>query len=160
MHVQVVTYGLAGMSEREYLDVANTLAPRFSAMPGLLAKLWLANAGEGRYGAVYLWDDREAMQRFVRSELFEATNPEFSDIAVEDFEVLGNLTAETQPVLELVQSRRQRVAGLSRVAPAKEATRAPAKKATKAPAKKAPPRKAPPRKAPATATKKSRKRAR
>ena len=152
MYVQVVTYGLAGMGEREYLDVANTLAPRFSAMPGLLAKLWLANTEEGRYGAVYLWDDREAMQRFVRSELFEPTNPEFSDIAVEDFEVLGNLTAETQPVLELVQSRRQRVAGLSRVTPEK--------KATKARTKKAPAKKAPAKKAPAKATKKSGKRAR
>ena len=107
MYVQLVTYRLAGISEREYLDVANDLAARFSALPGLLSKLWLANSEEARYGAVYLWDDRAAMERFLRSDLFEATNPEFSDTTTGDFEVLENLTAATQPVIELVTPRRQ-----------------------------------------------------
>ena len=107
MYVQVVTYGLAGITEGEYLDVANSVAPRFSGMPGLLAKLWLGNTEEGRYGAVYFWEDREAMERFLRSDLFEAFNPEFADVAVEDFDVLENLTAATQPVLQLLEPKRQ-----------------------------------------------------
>ena len=143
MYVQVVTYGLAGIDESDYFDVANRIAPRFAAMSGLLAKLWLANTDEGRYGSVYLWEDREAMERFVRSDLFEARNPEFSDVAFEDFDVLENLTTATQPVLEVVAPRRQPAAGSPPLASPRKAPAAtkagPAQKAaTKAgPSKKA-----------------------
>ncbi len=121
MYVQVVTYGLAGIDESEYLDVANDVAPRFAGMPGLLAKLWLGNTEEGRYGAVYLWDERESMERFVHSDLFEAFNPEFSEVAVEDFDVLENLTAVTQPVLQILEPRRQPQVGTARQTPRRAA---------------------------------------
>ena len=121
MHVLVVTYDLSGITEGEYIDVANDLTGRFSSMPGLQAKLWLANTDEGRYGAVYLWDDRESMERFLRSDLFEDTNPDFSDVVAEDFEVLENLTGATQPVLELVPPRRQPPSRAVRPAPARKA---------------------------------------
>ena len=126
MYVQVVTYGLAGIGEDDYLDVANRVAPRFSGMPGLLAKLWLGNTEEGRYGAVYLWEDREAMERFVRSDLFEAFNPEFDEVAVEDFDVLENLTAVTQPVLQVLEPKRQPAARTRRPTPSRTARNAPA----------------------------------
>ena len=121
MYVQVVTYGLAGIDEGEYLDVANNVAARFAGMPGLLAKLWLGNTEEGRYGAVYLWEDREAMERFLRSDLFEAFNPEFEDVAVEDFDVLENLTSATQPVLEVLEPKRRPPPRTPRPAPARKA---------------------------------------
>ena len=168
MYVQVVTYGLAGIGEGEYLDVANSVAPRFSGMPGLLAKLWLGNTGEGRYGAVYLWENREAMERFVRSDLFEAFNPEFEDVAVEDFDVLENLTAVTQPVLQVLEPKRQPPARARRLAPSGTARKTPAvtsgrsgakkvpvasKAATKAPKKTAPTAAAAPKKVGSTARK-------
>src|SRR5919202_2069165 len=121
MHVLVVTYDLSGITEGEYIDVANDLTGRFSSMPGLQAKLWLAQTDEGRYGAVYLWDDRQSMERFLRSDLFEDTNPDFSDVVAEDFEVLENLTAAPQPVLELVRPRRQPAARAGRPAPLRTA---------------------------------------
>ncbi len=127
MYVQVVTYGL-GMSESEYLDIADEVAPRFSALPGLLTKVWLDDPDLGRYGALYLWDDRESMERFLRSDLFEGTNPEFVEVESEGFSILENLTAQTQPVIELIESRR--------AAPARRAPKAITKKAS-APAKKA-----------------------
>jgi heme-degrading monooxygenase HmoA len=126
MYVQVVTYGLVGIGEGDYLDVAHRVAPRFSGMPGLLAKLWLGNTEEGRYGAVYLWENREAMERFVRSDLFEAFNPEFDEVAVEDFDVLENLTAVTQPVLQVLEPKRQPPARAPRPTPAATASKAPA----------------------------------
>lgn len=140
MYVQVVTYGLAGMDEGEYFDVANDVGPRFAGMPGLLAKLWLGNTEEGRYGAVYFWDDRESMERFVHSDLFEAFNPEFAEVAVEDFDVLENLTAITQPVLQILEPRRQPPVRTPRPTPSRGAVGArqvPAinKAATKAPKK-------------------------
>jgi heme-degrading monooxygenase HmoA len=138
MYVQVVTYGLAGIGEGEYLDVANSVAPRFSGMPGLLAKVWLGNTEEGRYGGVYFWEDREAMERFVRSDLFEAFNPEFDEIAVEDFDVLENLTAVTQPVLQVLEPRRQPPARTPRPTPSRTARKAPAISSGRSGAKKVP----------------------
>ena len=106
MYVQVVTYGLAGITESEYLTIANEIAPTFAFVPGLQAKIWLEDPDERRYGAVYLWDDRESMERFVRSDLFEATNPDFADLISEGFSVLENVTAQTQPVIQLVEPAR------------------------------------------------------
>ena len=138
MYLQVVTYGLAGIGENAYLDVANSVAPRFSGMPGLLAKLWLGNTDDGRYGAVYLWEDREAMERFVRSDLFEAFNPEFDDVAVEDFDVLENLTAITQPVLQVLEPKRQPPPRTPRSTPSRSAGTTPAVSSGRSGAKKVP----------------------
>jgi heme-degrading monooxygenase HmoA len=107
MHVQVVTYALEGIQEDEYLDISNELAPSFSNIPGLQAKIWLDDPDRGRYGAVYFWEDKESMERFLRSNLFEGTNPEFTHVESEGFAILENLTAQTQPVLDIVESRRR-----------------------------------------------------
>ena len=107
MYVQVVTYALGGMDEGEYFDVAHELAPRFSGLPGLQAKIWLEDPDLGRYGAIYFWDDRESMERFLRSDLFEGTNPDFEAVDSEGFGILANLTAQTQPGLEVVPPPRR-----------------------------------------------------
>ena len=155
MYVQVVTYSL-GMSESEYLDIANELAPTFARMPGMAAKIWLEDLDLGRYGAVYFWDDRESMERFLGSDLFEGTNADFVDVESEGFGILENLTSETQPVLELVEPRR---AGLRRAGAAGADTKAVRRKAStaaaaqkKAPAKQAPAKNAVTKKAPAKNT--------
>lgn len=102
MYVQVVTYALDGIFQDDYLDVAHELAPQFASLPGLQAKIWLEDLDRGRYGAVYFWDDKESMERFLRSGLFEGTSTEFTDVESEGFGVLRNLSAQTQPELELV----------------------------------------------------------
>jgi heme-degrading monooxygenase HmoA len=134
MHVQVVTYGLDGMPESDYLDLANELAPSFSGIPGLQAKIWLDDPDRGRYGAVYFWDDKAAMERFLHSNLFEGTNPEFVDVDSEGFAVLENLSAQTQPVLEVIEARRRSLPSKS-TGPVKQPGKAAAK--APAPAKKA-----------------------
>ena len=134
MYVQVVTYALDGMPEGDYLDLANELAPSFSGVPGLQAKIWLDDPDRERYGAVYFWDDKAAMERFLRSNLFEGTNPEFTDVESEGFAILENLTAQTQPVLEVVETRRRPVPSTS-TGPVKQPGKAAAK--APAPAKKA-----------------------
>ena len=136
MYVQLVTYGLEGISEDEYLDVAHGLAPRYAALPGLLAKIWLENPGGNRYGAVYFWEDAESMERFGNSDLFEGDTAEFTDFVFEEFRVLENLTVQTQPVLEIVESRRGTSAGgrspmqaaVGDVAPEPAVKKAPGKK--------------------------------
>ena len=107
MYLQVVTYALGGIQESDYLDISNELAPSFSNLPGLQAKIWLDDPDRARYGALYFWDDKESMERFLRSDLFEGTNVEFADVESEGFAILENLTAQTQPVLDVVETRRR-----------------------------------------------------
>ena len=127
MHVQIVTFNLQGISESEYIDVAHQVANRFSAMPGLLAKLWLEHPQSNTYGGIYFWDDEESMQRFLRSDLFEGTNPEFTNVVSEDFGILERLTRATQPVLEILEE----AAGRYQPAPRAVKASAPAAKAVK-----------------------------
>ena len=151
MFVQVVTYNLEGISEEQYLDVANQLAPRTSNLPGLLAKVWLENEGSNRYGAVYFWEDEESMVRFTDTDLFEGRAPEFAGLRIEEFKVLERLTAMTQPALEILQPLRlgggpstSRPSGATGAAPIESAPAPPAprqpvaKKRTPPPTKKAP----------------------
>ncbi|MGH9265315.1 MAG: YdhR family protein [Acidimicrobiales bacterium] len=148
MYVQVVTYGLGDLTEGEYLDIANEVAPRFSGIPGLQAKIWLEDLNLGRYGAVYFWEDKDSMERFLRSDLFEATNPDFVEVDSEGFSILENLTAQTQPGVQVVEPRRRAASAPS--APRAVASGGPRTiAATSAPATKAPAKKAPAKKAPA-----------
>ncbi len=142
MHVQIVTFNLDGISEGDYIDVASRLAPRFAGLPGLLAKVWLESPSSGTYGAIYFWEDEDAMNRFLATDLFEGTNPEFVNLTVDDFSVLANLTRATQPVLTVLEDVALRTRAPARTAAVAKApaAKAPARKAstTKAPARKAP----------------------
>jgi len=129
MHVQIVTFGLDGMPEGEYIDVATRLTPRFAALPGLLAKVWLESPDSGTYGGIYFWEDQEAMDRFVASDLFEGTHPAFTELDSSDFSVLGNLTRATQPGITLLEEPAPRGRAPERPLPAAART---AKKVVKA----------------------------
>ena len=103
MYVQIVTYNLNGVSEQDYIDIAHQVAAQFASMPGLQAKLWLENSQSNAFGAVYFWDDREAMERFTRSDLFEATYPGFANVVSEGYGIYEHLTKLTQPVLQILE---------------------------------------------------------
>lgn len=107
MFVQTVRFGLNETSESEYLDIANEVAPQYSSIPGLLAKLWLDKAEDGAYGAVYFWEDQESMERYCRGDLFEGSNPGFAGVVSNGAPVLENLTRSTQPVLEVLPARQR-----------------------------------------------------
>ena len=128
MHVQIVTFGLDGMPEGEYIDVATRLAPRFAALPGLLAKVWLESPDGGTYGGIYFWEDQEAMERFLASDLFEGTHPAFTDLDSSEFAVLGNLTRATQPGITLLDEPAPRGRAPERPLPAPPAKAAKAAK--------------------------------
>ncbi|HEX2117551.1 MAG TPA: hypothetical protein VHF91_00080, partial [Acidimicrobiales bacterium] len=93
-----------------------------------------------------------------RSDLFEATNPDFVEVDSEGFSILENLTAQTQPGVQVVEARRRAASAPSapravasggpRTIAAKSAPAAPATKsgATRSSAKAAPAKKAPARK--------------
>lgn len=103
MHVQIVTYRVADISETEFIEGNREFASMMAAVPGLLAKVWL-KAPENRYGGLYLWEDKGAYERFFAGELWAEVLADESmmDVASQEFEVMDELTRATQPRIKLV----------------------------------------------------------
>ncbi|HUQ44726.1 MAG TPA: YdhR family protein [Candidatus Limnocylindria bacterium] len=105
MHVQIVTYRVEGVSDPDFIEANREFAEAMAAVPGLLAKVWLRGPeGDGRYGGLYLWRDREAYEAFLASELWgEVLNdPSMLDVQAADYSVMEDLTRATQPGLRVM----------------------------------------------------------
>lgn len=101
MHIQIVTFQLKDMSPAEYERACEThFAPAFQQVPGLLSKVWLSDPGSNTFGGVYTWRDREAMQDYFQSALFQAvvTHPNLDGITSRDFGILINPTRSTRGI--------------------------------------------------------------
>ena len=98
MHIQIVTLNLKDVSDSDYRQACDGLAPVFAEVPGLISKVWLADQASNTYGGVYTWVDRTAMAAFATSDLFKAiaANPNFANITSRDFSVLAGPTGVTQ----------------------------------------------------------------
>jgi heme-degrading monooxygenase HmoA len=95
MHVQIVNFNLKDMTDAGFRSMANEVAPAFASVPGLLSKIWLADAGKNTYGGVYIWQDEAAMRAYLASDLGKGVvgNPNFDNLTSRDFEVLSGPTA-------------------------------------------------------------------
>jgi heme-degrading monooxygenase HmoA len=104
VYVQMVTFGLNGVTEEQFHDFCAGEAATFGALPGLLGKIWLRQPEENTYGAVYLWRDRAAHDDYVQTEVWRSVtrDPNLADVQSRGFEVFEDLTKETQPGLALV----------------------------------------------------------
>lgn len=104
MHTIVITFDLVDLTHDGYERLCAELAPAFAALPGLLAKIWLADRDDARYGGVYLFADAAAADDFLGSALARsvATNPHFSGLTVSRFDVDVATTARTQPGVTVV----------------------------------------------------------
>jgi len=98
MHVQIINFQLKGVSEAEYAGLCDQLAPAFAAVPGLVRKVWIASSETGTYGGVYVWQDKQAMDEFAKTELFNsvATHPNLDNVTSVDFGVLDGPTQVTR----------------------------------------------------------------
>ena len=104
MHVQVVTYRMADVSEPEFIEANKEFAEMMAVVPGLLGKVWLKGADDNIYGGLYLWRDQEVCQSFLAGELWAEVVKDDSvlDLASDDFAVMEELTKTTQPEIQLV----------------------------------------------------------
>ena len=50
---------------REY--IANESWKRYESKKGLIQKVWFSNEETGQFGAIYLWETREAMEEEIRT---------------------------------------------------------------------------------------------
>ena len=98
MHIQVITFKLDGIDDAAYQAHAEQTAPAFAALPGLRAKIWLANQQASTYGGIYAWDDVAAMRGYQSGEIFRGlqANPHMIDVTVRDYSVLAGPTKLTR----------------------------------------------------------------
>jgi heme-degrading monooxygenase HmoA len=97
MHVQIVNFNLKDMTDAGFRSMADEVAPAFASVPGLISKIWLADVGKNTYGGVYVWQDADAMQAYLASDLGKgvAGNPSFANLTSRDFEVISGPTASS-----------------------------------------------------------------
>ena len=91
MRIQVVNFNLEGINHDDFMLIADTAAPAFAEVPGLVSKIWLCDQENNTYGGVYTWENEQAMETFAKSELFTnavANNPNFVNLSVKDFGIL------------------------------------------------------------------------
>jgi Putative mono-oxygenase ydhR len=98
MHMQVITFKLAGIDDAQYQAHAAQKAPVFAGLPGLRMKIWLASQETSTYGGIYAWDDVAAMRAYQSGKIFQElqANPHMTDVAVTDFSVLAGPTKVTR----------------------------------------------------------------
>lgn len=99
MHIQVVTFGLKGISEEDYHSACEGETGIFAELPGLLAKIWLRDVDANVFGAVYLWADEQRCREYLNGEIFASikNDPTLQDVRSQDFDVYDDLTARTHP---------------------------------------------------------------
>ena len=97
MYARVVTFRLDGPTHAEYEAQATAIAESFHEWPGLRATLWLGDQADRRYGGIYLFDCAEDadLSRSTWQFLSVQSLPMFTDLVIEEYEVLDGPTAVT-----------------------------------------------------------------
>ena len=106
MYVLIVNFNLKGVDDAQYARMCDAVAPEIAAVPGLASKLWIKNADTGTYGGIYIFESRDALNRFQETDLFRslAVNKNLTNITADDFEVLEAPTRITGRILAAVAS--------------------------------------------------------
>jgi len=104
MHAQVITFELNGITEEQFREACGADAPTFANLPGLLAKIWLRDPEKNTYGGLYVWDDQEAYEGYIKGEVFIAikTDQNLKNFESRDFGVFDDLSSRTMPKLHTV----------------------------------------------------------
>lgn len=98
MHIQVVTFGLQGVSDEEYQAGCQEAAETFAGIPGLISKVWLRDEMRGVYGGMKVWRDRQAMEAYLKSHIWRelVTDPNIVNAHTQDFGVIEGPTRVTR----------------------------------------------------------------
>lgn len=101
MRIRIVTFGL-NIPAEAYIAHATSIAPGFTAWPGLLGKWWLSDTDSGRFGGVYLFASPHDADRSRDTDLFRGmfANPALKEITVLEYDVLDAPTTITAPTSE------------------------------------------------------------
>lgn len=95
MYVQIVEFELQGLTSDEYETFCEKGVPMIAAVPGVLGKLFLADANSNHRAGIYTFTDREAAEAYLRSELFQtaiAGNPAIANLRTRGSDLLEGPT--------------------------------------------------------------------
>lgn len=79
------------LTEDELVKKAKEREPKFKAIPGLLQKYYVKLEQPGQYGGVYVWDSKESLLAFRKSELATSIPEAYKLIDAPDIEMLDVL---------------------------------------------------------------------
>ena len=101
--IQVVNFNLEGITHDDFMGVANSVAPNFAPLPGLVSKVWLSDEANNTYGGVYSWNSEQGMDSYQDGELYSgalANNPNFVNLSDKGFDVLAGPSSVTSNLLD------------------------------------------------------------
>jgi heme-degrading monooxygenase HmoA len=75
------------LSEEQLLEVAESRAPQYRALEGLIQKYYLRYPETGEYGAVYVWETEEALERFRDSGLMRTIAATYRVVGAPEFQL-------------------------------------------------------------------------
>ena len=89
------------VSLEEYKNMTSQLAQAFADVPGCLWKIWLIDDEKKEAGAVYLFEDEEALQNFKSSPLVAAvlSHPALSNFDLKERDILKEISEITRAPL-------------------------------------------------------------
>jgi len=98
MHTLIVNFRLVGISPEAFVERAESIAPMWAEVPGLVSKTWLRNDETNTYGGYYVFESREALDAYKSSDLYLSmgTNPNLADVTVKDFSVIESASRITR----------------------------------------------------------------
>ena len=97
MQILQINYRFAG-SRSEFESQFGPVAGQIAHVSGLRWKIWLMNEAESRGGGIYLFDDEASVRAYLDGPVVAAlkAHPAFSELCVQTFSVLDELTAVTR----------------------------------------------------------------
>ena len=103
MEALVVTFKNDATQEQFTAATADHV-PVFAELDGLLAKIWIADPESGTKGGIYLFRDPTVLDAYLESDVFASilAEPSFEGTSWRRYQVLDELTAGTQPGIQIV----------------------------------------------------------
>ena len=103
MEALIVTF-TTDASEEAFTAAVEGHASVFADVDGLLAKVWIADPERTTYGGIYLFRNRAALDAYRESDLFKSilAEPSFEGTSHRRYQVIEELTAKTQPRIQLI----------------------------------------------------------
>ena len=101
MEMLTLTFRLNGLDDDAYRANVDAIAPTFLDVPGLLGKTWLADPVSQTYGGVYAFTDRQALEAYLASDIFQSmlANPHLDNIEKRAFGTVEEATRTTHGLL-------------------------------------------------------------
>lgn len=63
----------------------------YQNLPGLHTKVFVLNEKTGEYGGLYIWENRESLDAFLTSPLFQTSKEKFGDPEIKIFDLVAHI---------------------------------------------------------------------